>query len=244
MPVPAVRRPGTLWIELPRLAEAGAEPVGHVRIGYARAQTAQHSLDAQHDLLTAAGATRLFSEKCSTRSSQRPELENAVALAREIRFSGAAVTLVLDEHRRLGQSIVLARLAEELDVGGIALQFLTGDLKGTHDPGGGVFTVLAALSAMERDYIRDRALEGMEGRRQQKETNEAGVADEGMLITALRLREQHLSLREIAGHLFIAQGTKKGQHPSPTTVMRMLRKHDERMLAAKTTHPLDNIENH
>jgi hypothetical protein len=38
---------------------------------------------------------------------------------------------------------------------------LTGELQGSHDPSGIVFTVLAALSGMERD-IRDRTLEGHE----------------------------------------------------------------------------------
>jgi hypothetical protein len=38
--------PGSVWTELPRPVSAGAEPVGHVRLGYARASTARQSLDA------------------------------------------------------------------------------------------------------------------------------------------------------------------------------------------------------
>jgi hypothetical protein len=34
---------------------------------------------------------------------------------------------------------------------------------------------------------------------------------------------EEMSLRDIAGRLVIAVGKKKGQHPSPATVMRMLR---------------------
>ncbi|MCX4799744.1 MULTISPECIES: zinc finger domain-containing protein [unclassified Streptomyces] len=37
---PAVRKPGSAWTALPRPVSAGAEPVGHVRLGYARASTA------------------------------------------------------------------------------------------------------------------------------------------------------------------------------------------------------------
>ncbi|MFJ4560011.1 hypothetical protein ACIP4Q_28585 [Streptomyces massasporeus] len=44
-----------------------------------------------------------------------------------------------------------------------------------------------------------------------------------MLGMALHLRDQELSLREIAARLVITKGDKKGQHPSPPTVMRMLR---------------------
>lgn len=36
---------------------------------------------------------------------------------------------------------------------------------------------------------------------------------------------------DIAGCLVIATGKKKGQHPSPDTVMRMLREHDEKAAA-------------
>jgi hypothetical protein len=40
---------------------------------------------------------------------------------------------------------------------------------------------------------------------------------------ALHHRDQGMSLRDIAARLIIATGKKKGQHPSPATVMRMLR---------------------
>jgi len=79
---------------------------------------------------------------------------NGRALAREIRASGVAVTIVVHEHKRLGRGIELAALAEQLRAADIGLEFLTGDLQGSHDPSGVVFTVLAALSGMEREYIR------------------------------------------------------------------------------------------
>lgn len=232
IPVPPVRKPGAAWVELPRPAGAGAETVGRVRIGYARASTARQSLDSQLDSLRAAGVTRIFSEKISTRATKRPELEKAVSLAREIRASGVAVTLVVHEHKRLGRGMDLAVLAEELRASDVGLQFLTGDLQGSHDPGGVVFTVLAAMSGMEREYIRDRTLEGHESARLRgKGIGGASVTDDDMLGMALHLREQNLSLREIASRLVITKGAKKGQHPSPSTVMRMLREHDAQTAA-------------
>lgn len=41
-----------------------------------------------------------------------------------------------------------------------------------------------------------------------------------------------MSLRDIAAKLVITTGKKKGQHPSPATVMRMLRDHDDAAKAA------------
>ncbi|MEV5666767.1 recombinase family protein [Streptomyces flaveolus] len=228
MPIPAVRKPGSVWTELARPVSAGAEPVGHVRLGYARASTARQSLDAQLDSLAEAGATRYFSEKISTRATMRPELEAAVKLAGEIRSSGVAVTLVVHEHKRLGRGIELAMLAEELKASDVGLESSPGS-----DPSGIVFTVLAAVSGMEREYIRDRTLEGYESARKRGKTiGGAGVINESMLSMALHLRDQEMSLRDIAKRLVITTGAKKGQHPSAATVMRMLREHDEQAATA------------
>ncbi|WP_206641664.1 recombinase family protein [Nonomuraea polychroma] len=216
------------WIELPRPATAGAEPAGHVRIGYARASTVRQSLDTQLDGLQAAGVTRVLAEKISTRATTRPELDKAVALARELRSAEVAVTLVVHEHKRPGRGLDLAALAEQLRAAGIALEFLTGELQGSHDPSGVMFTVLAALSGMEREYIRDRTLEGHESARSRgKAIGGAAVTDESMLSMALHLRDQHLSLRDIAARLVITKGKKKSRHPSVATVLRMLRDHDD-----------------
>lgn len=228
VPTPAVRKPASVWVELPRPVSAGTAPSTHARVGYARASTVRQSLDTQLDSLKAAGITRVFHEKISTRAKQRPELDKAVALARDMRASGVAVTLVVHEHKRLGRGIDLATLAEELKADGIGLEFLTGELKGSHDPSGIVFTVLAALSGMEREYIRDRTLEGHESARTRgKNIGGAAVTDPAMLSMALHLRDQNQSLRDIAAQLVITQGKKVGKHPSPATVLRMLREHDE-----------------
>jgi DNA invertase Pin-like site-specific DNA recombinase len=233
VPVPPLRRPGSAWTELPRPPAPDAMPAGHVRIGYARASTVRQSLDTQADSLREAGVTRIFAEKISTRAVTRPELDKAEALASEMRASGAAVTIVVHEHKRLGCGIELAALAEQLRAAGIGLEFLTGELQGSHDPSGIVFTVLAALSGMEREYIRDRTLEGHESARARgKAIGGAAVTDEAMLAVALHLRGQEMSLRDIAARLVIARGKKKGQHPSPATVLRMLRDHDQKAAAA------------
>ncbi|NBE85213.1 recombinase family protein [Micromonospora sp. NEAU-HG-1] len=231
---PPVRKPGSVWVELPRPAVRGTEPAGHVRIGYARASTVRQSLDTQLDSLRTAGVTRIFSEKISTRATRRPELDKAISLAGELRASGVAVTLVVHEHKRLGRGLELAALAEQLKASDVGLEFLTGELQGSHDPSGIVFTVLAALSGMEREYIRDRTLEGHESARTRgKSIGGASVTDDHMLSMALHLRSQELSLRDIASRLVITKGKKKGQHPSPATILRLLREHDEATIAVQ-----------
>jgi hypothetical protein len=52
-----------------------------------------------------------------------------------------------------------------------------------------------------------------------------------MLSLALHLRGQGLSLRDIVSRLVITTG-KKGWHPSPATVLRMLREHEQQTVVA------------
>ncbi|MFF5210566.1 hypothetical protein [Streptosporangium sp. NPDC000396] len=51
--------------------------------------------------------------------------------------------------------------------------------------------------------------------RRGKNIGGAAVTDAAILSMALHLREQNLSLRDIASRLVITKGKKKGQHPSP-----------------------------
>ncbi|MFD3937807.1 hypothetical protein ACFWSF_24300 [Streptomyces sp. NPDC058611] len=64
------------------------------------------------------------------------------------------------------------------------------------------------------------------------------VCDRDMLATTLRLRDtEHLSLREIASRLVIRTDKKRGRHPSPATVMRMLREHDGHAASNEASNP-------
>ncbi|MFB7532166.1 recombinase family protein [Streptomyces sp. NPDC056178] len=137
-------------------------------------------------------------------------------LAGEIRSSGVTVTLVVHEHKRLGRGTELSMLAEQLKSGGADLELLTGELKGSHDPSGVVFTVLAATSGMECEYLRDRILEGHESARKRGRTaGGVGATDNGMPPMAFHLRGRRTSLRNIAKRLVITTGTDKGRHLSP-----------------------------
>jgi hypothetical protein len=55
----------------------------------------------------------------------------------------------------------------------------------------------------------------------------------GRFISVHLRDEKEMSLRDIAKRLVITTGAKKGQHPSPATVMRMLREHDEQNATAE-----------
>ncbi len=231
---PAVRNPGATWRELPPPTSSGPVLDAEIRIGYARVSTRQQEIQSQLDALNAANVHRLFHERVSTRVRERPEMKAALAAAREYRALGARVTLVVHEMKRLGRgALELLKVAEELRDAGIELEFLTGPLQGKHDPAGygaALFAFFAAMAEAERDYIRDKTLEGHEtARAKGKSIGGVKVSDEAMVAMAVHLRDnERMSLREIASRLVITTGAKKGQHPSPATVMRMLREYDER----------------
>lgn len=236
---PALRNPGSTWRTLPAPLRNAPAIESEIRIGYARVSTRGQEIQSQVDALQASGVHRLFQEHISTRVRERPEMKAALATAREYRSLGAKVTLVVHEMKRLGRgALELLRAAEELRDAGIELEFLTGPLQGKHDPAGhgaALFAFFAAMAEAERDYIRDKTLEGHEtARAKGKAIGGVKVTDDDMLAMALHHRSQELSLREIAARLVITKGTKKGQHPSPATVMRMLREHDEAAAAAVT----------
>ncbi|MEU3986388.1 recombinase family protein [Streptomyces sp. NPDC026672] len=244
---PAVRHPGATWRELPAPTSTGPVLDAEIRIGYARVSTKQQEIQSQIDALTAANVHRLFQEHVSTRVRERPEMKAALAAAREYRALGAKVTLVVHEMKRLGRgALELLKVAEELRDAGIELEFLTGPLQGKHDPAGygaALFAFFAAMAEAERDYIRDKTLEGHEtARTKGKAIGGVKVSDGDMLAMALHLRDQELSLREMAARLVITKGKKKGQHPSPATVMRMLREHDERTAATQPVAALEAAE--
>ncbi|WP_331761880.1 recombinase family protein [Streptomyces sp. NBC_01546] len=234
---PALRHPASAWAALPAPTTTAPVLDAEIRIGYARVSTKQQEIQSQIDALNAAGIHRLFQEHVSTRVRERPEMRAALASAREYRALGAKVALVVHEMKRLGRgALELLKVADELRDAGIELEFLTGPLQGKHDPAGygaALFAFFAAMAEAERDYIRDKTLEGQEtARTKGKAIGGVKVSDEDMLATALSLREEGLSLRESAARLVIRTGKKKGQHPSPATVMRMLRDHDDKVAAA------------
>ncbi len=170
--VPQDRAPGRPWGPGPAVAvgiETGEVPAGrHIRVGYARCSTARQELASQLTALEAAGCTRIFSEKISTRVKVRPELEQALRLCRDIRDAapGQAVILTVHEMKRLARNAAeLMTLAGALQAAGIQLELLTGPLTGIYDPNGTgamLFAVLVVAPHLDREYIREKTLEGQQ----------------------------------------------------------------------------------
>lgn len=220
---PAHRNPGAPWVPLAAVAIPRIETAtAHTLIGYARVSTRNQELQSQLDALEEAGCQTIFSEKISTRIKVRPELEKAIALARQLKAIGQDATIVVHELKRLGRGAAeLAMTAEQLKAEGIKLRLLTGLGAGTDS--NIVFAIAAAMAESERDYIRDKTLEGQESARKSGRTGgRPAVVDEDMKAMAMRLHEEGIPVPEIATRLVIRSGKNRGSSPSVRTVYRLL----------------------
>lgn len=229
--VPADRGPGKPWKPGPPIADT-AEPEttgAPIRIGYARCSTATQELASQLDALAAAQCTRVFSEKISTRIKVRPEFENALALAHEIKRAAPRQQVILTVHemKRLARNAAeLMTLSATLQARGIGLELLTGPLTGIYDPhgmGSMLFAVLAVGAELDRNYIREKTLEGQQAAA--AKGNHGGrprVIDDDMLLFARALKDKGTPMPEIVKKLTIKTGKNAGEHPSVASLYRAL----------------------
>ncbi|MEU1036258.1 recombinase family protein [Streptomyces mirabilis] len=241
MPVPEDRGPGRPWKPGPPVEQAPAASAAKpIRIGYARCSTAQQELQSQLDAL-APVCKRIFSEKISTRVKTRPELEKALKLAYDIKEAAPDQEVILSVHelKRLARNAAeLMTLSGQLQSAGVQLELLTGPLSGIYDPGGMgamFFAVLAAAAQIERNYIREKTLEGQVSAA--AKGNHGGrpkVIDEDMLVFARALKDRGVPVPEIAKKLTIKTGKNVGKPPSVASLYRALAEAEETEAPAGT----------
>ncbi len=230
VPAPPDRSPGAVW--KPGVAVEAADPPPQgapIRIGYARCSTAQQELQIQIDALDHAHCTRIFAEKISSRIKVRPEFEKALALARGIKQAAPEHPVMLTAHemKRLARNAAeLMALTAALEGDGIQLELLTGPLTGVYDPAGMgaiLFAVLAVAAQLDRNYIREKTLEGQQAAA--VKGNHGGrpkVIDDDMLIFARALKDQGTPIPLIATKLTITTGKNAGHRPSLASLYRAL----------------------
>ncbi|WP_369367814.1 recombinase family protein [Streptomyces sp. CG4] len=236
---PADRGPGQPWRPgTPPPAPAVADsPGADIRIGYARCSHLSQELDSQLDALTAHGIPRdkVFSEKISTRVRVRPQFEQALRTAREIKAHAPHCRMIVTvyEMKRLGRDAAeLTALADHLTAHGLVLEMLAGPLPGIYDPTGPgklLFAFFAAMAETERENIRESTLEGLDtAARKGKHGGRPPVITDDMLHTVLRRRANGESVEQIQPDLIIPTGRRKGQNPSVASVYRALAEHAKR----------------
>lgn len=129
------------------------------KVGYARVSTKGQALAGQVDALTKAGCDKIFREKQSgSQAAKRPVLEEALNYIRD------GDTLIITKLDRLARSVYdLHRIAQILKDKGAGFVVLDQpEINTTSKYGNLVFSILGAVSELERDLILERTAEGRE----------------------------------------------------------------------------------
>src|SRR5664280_2402201 len=126
-------------------------------LGYARVSTADQSLDRQADELTKAGADEVRTEVGSgKKDADRPVWDE---LLRSLRQGD---TLMVTELSRLGRSTSqLSALADDLSERKVSLKILNLGIDTGTPAGKLVYSIIAAVSQMERDLLIERTNSGL-----------------------------------------------------------------------------------
>ena len=178
-----------------------------MKIGYARVSTKDQDLALQIDALKKAGCKKIFQEKRTGATKERPELKRMIE---QLRKEDVVVIWKLD---RLGRSLKdLVQLVSEIQSRGAGLKSL-GDHIDTVTPQGKLtFHLFAALAEFERDIIRERTHAGLaaaraRGRKGGRPKGLSKKAQHTAIIAENLYVERELTIKEICEQLSISKMT-------------------------------------
>ena len=126
------------------------------RIGYARVSSTGQSLEVQLAKLSQAQCDRVYQEKRSGRTADRPEFQACMNYLRE------GDSLVITRLDRLARSVVhLAQLAKRFQQESIDLLVLDQNIDTSTSTGRLMFNMLASIAEFENDLRTERQAEGI-----------------------------------------------------------------------------------
>lgn len=177
-------------------------------IGYARVSSTDQSLEIQIDALKLAGCERIFQEKHTGRTDQRPEWKACLEFLRE------GDVLVFTRLDRLARSMVdLVNIGAQLERDGIAIRCLQQPVDTTTPEGRLLWGILAVVAEFEVDLKAERQREGI-ARAKADGKKIGGFQKKRVTPEAIgALKDKGLGAREIAKHLGCTAKTVYRNHP-------------------------------
>jgi DNA invertase Pin-like site-specific DNA recombinase len=122
--------------------------------------------DAQRDALTAAGCEQVFIDTASGKLARRPELDQALLVARR-----AGDQLVVTKLDRLGRSLEhLIELSQQLQERGVDLVVLDQGIDTSTAVGRMFFQILGAIAEFEHALMSERTRDGLAAARSRGRT--------------------------------------------------------------------------
>ena len=178
-----------------------------MKFGYARVSTQDQNLALQLDALKKVGCEKIYQEKISGASTDRPELTKLLEIIRD------GDTLVIWKLDRLGRSLVhLVQLITDLEQRQVGLLSLNDPIDTTTAQGRLVFRIFASLAAFEREVIRERTLAGLASARRRgkllgRPKGLTKAAEQTARIAESLYKEEKYSVEQIAKELTISKTT-------------------------------------
>jgi DNA invertase Pin-like site-specific DNA recombinase len=173
-------------------------------VAYARVSTGQQDFQSQVDRLTAAGATKVFTEKRSGLDGNRPELAECLRYVRE------GDTLIVTKLDRLARSTAdLYRIVTDLTNKGVAFKVLDDAAVDTSTRTGKlIMGILALIAEFETEIRRERQMEGIAKAKAEGRTGGRPklVSDE-VQERIIKLRNEGMSIRHIATEVGFSKAT-------------------------------------
>ena len=126
------------------------------KVGYARVSSTGQSLEVQLQKLNDRKCERIYREKRSGRTAERPEFKACMNYLRE------GDTLVITKLDRLARSVAhLSQIAKEFEKEGINLIVIDQNIDTSTSTGRLLFNMLAAIAEFENDLRSERQIEGI-----------------------------------------------------------------------------------
>ncbi|RUP00863.1 MAG: recombinase family protein [Mycobacterium sp.] len=185
-------------------AQTSCSDDGGARVGYVRVSTVAQTLEQQTSALAVAGVTKTFSDNMSGARDDRPGL---AALLEYVRAGDTVVVWKLD---RLGRNLLhILETVRALTDRGVTLISTTDGIDSSTAAGRMMIGVLGALAEYERELVKERTALKREmslakgtkfGRRRK-------VIDPSHVATAMRMRDEGHTARDIAKYLDVSRAT-------------------------------------
>lgn len=173
-------------------------------VGYARVSSTSQNLDSQMDALAAAGAIKIFKDRASGATMERPDWAEC------LEYLQPGNVLVVTDLTRLGRSAAdLASIVAQLAERNVGLRSLNEPYLDTSTSHGlMILQIFSALAEYERNRLRERTLDGLHaakargrvGGRPTKMTPDKAA-------TAHDMRAKKRSIKDIAAVIGLSEST-------------------------------------
>lgn len=178
-----------------------------MKYGYARVSTTDQKLENQIKQLKDAGADKIFQEKYTGTTTQRPEFQK---LLNELKVNDTLIVTKLDRFAR--NTTEALELIQKLFKQNIKVNILNMGVIDNTPTGQLIFTIFSAFAQFERDLIVTRTQEGKMYAREHdpnfREGRPRTYSDEQIQL-AYELRQQGMTYKMIARKTGISERTQQ-----------------------------------